>query len=70
MATVRLSLNPSDRLQDVQQTVGLATVNKSCEITVDSAVFTGAGGVAGKEQFLLALQLFRDWALQGTWPLQ
>jgi hypothetical protein len=68
MATRRYSIQPGDRLQDVTEAVGVATVTKMFEFTVDLSALAAVAGLSagqGKEQVLIALRQIEDWIVQG-----
>jgi hypothetical protein len=62
MATRRYSINPGDLPGPVTENAGIATVNKSVEVTVDLAA------VSSKNDVLVALTKISDWITQGNWP--
>lgn len=68
MATIRWSINPQDRTDQVVQAVGAAVVTKSIELTVDTGTLIAAGitGTHLRMQILQALQRLDEYIEQGN----
>lgn len=76
MATVRLSISPTQREDQVTQAVGAATVTTNVELTIDlGTTMDGGTRVISKEEVLLCLERMVDYITKGGtnlagWPPQ
>lgn len=70
MATRRYMVNVGENAYQVTEAVGLATVSKNIELTVDfdAAIPGNPGAKPTREDVLVALEEFRDYVLRGNWP--
>ena len=68
MATIRWSINPQDRTDQVVQAVGAAVVTKNIEVTVDTGALIAAGitGTQLRMQILQALTRIEEFIEQGN----
>jgi hypothetical protein len=62
MATRRYSIERGDSYNDVVEAVGLATVTKEIEVTVDLAT------INNKQQVLQGLEEIKKHIMKGGWP--
>ena len=70
MATRRFQINIGENAYNITETVGLATVNKNIELTVDfDALVPGnPTGKVSREDVVQALNEFMDYILRDNWP--
>lgn len=68
MATLRWSINPQDRTDQVILAAGAAVVTKAIELTVDTDALVAAGikGTQLQLQIHAALQRIEDYIQQGN----
>lgn len=74
MATRRLSIGPSERVEDIVEAVGGATATKSIELTFDTATtivnVTAGTRAMTREEVLRALEQFVDYIQKSPlWPM-
>jgi hypothetical protein len=67
MATRRYSLGASERVEDVVEAAGAATVTKSLEITIDCGV-APYNTAQGRNAALLCLERAADYIMKSNWP--
>ncbi|MEA3108760.1 MAG: hypothetical protein QOI88_3365 [Gammaproteobacteria bacterium] len=77
MATVRLSIFPTARMDQITQAVGAATVTNNIELTVDLGnTMDGSSRVLRKQEVIDSVRRLLDFIIQGgtagngAWPPQ
>jgi hypothetical protein len=72
VATRRFSIGPNERVEDIVEAVGAATVTKSIELTVDhQSNVKGTGNprqTLDREEVLHALIQLEDYIQKVQWP--
>ena len=71
MATRRFQINIGENAYNITETVGLATVNKNIELTVDFDAAVPGNATTGKvsrEDVVQALNELMDYILRSNWP--
>lgn len=72
MATRLYGLNPSQSLENVNESVGSATTARNVELTVDLANTivsdSGTTRTISKNEVLLILEMFMQYIVRGNWP--
>ena len=72
MATRRLSIGPNERVEDVVEAAGIATVTKSIEITFDCAATivntTSGTRIMTRDELLHAMIVLEDYIQKMNFP--
>ncbi len=72
MATRIYALNPSGRVEDIQENVGPTATSAIVALVVNIATNTVTEGtstrVVKKSEVLLAIENLKQWIVKGNWP--